>query len=284
MPHQGASALTKDIFKTNLAKTRFNRKFLEDFSFDRRGAIDITPTQSVSGGIGGSLKPSPAPTPRFITPRPEFVAPKFDERRARSLTQELAAPGRARLRRRLQEGLLQTRRDNPNLQAQLQKGLFAGFGEAAAANLATAQEGGFRQANIELGLATEEAQTNFQAALAERDKVQSQMIAAEQAGDEREFQRTLIELRNKNAILADQQDFLQQLEAQSIAFQNQFIRDILATTPSATTGPRKRARSFLSERQLRLKRPGSDKPSPTTSDNGIKKSGDIAEDIETFFL
>lgn len=238
-----AEFLTREITEANIAEAQFKRRFLGRLSsgfgnrFSNRFGIGSSGLSSV-GGIGGSIQPRPSgllsPTPRFTTPRPRFVAPTLDEGRVRGLTQEFAAPGRARLRRRLQEGLLQTRRDNPNLQSQLQKGLFTGFGEATAANLATAQQGAFQQANAELGLRFQEAQTNFQAALAERDRLQQQAFQAQQAGNQRAFEDAQSRLAQQERLITDQQDFMQQLERDENKFRNQLIRDILEGSPRAT--------------------------------------------------
>jgi len=137
--------------------------------------------------------------------RPTFKAPRFDERRLQSLTRRFAAPGEARIQRGLQQGLISTRRDNPNLQAKLQEGLITGFGDASAANFAQAQRGGFQQSNVELGLQGEEARANFNAAINERSLLQRQLFEAEQAGDERAFREALIRLQGVETRLTQSQ-------------------------------------------------------------------------------
>jgi len=234
-----AELLSKDIVALNQAKAKLGINIFQDLSGNINDGDTFSPrllssdqSSSGRGGVGGTLKPQVnLIPPAFNAPTPILDLPEFDEKRFREISREEARPGEISIRRGLERGLLATRSDNPNLESQRRRGLFEGFGEALAINQKRAREVGFRRTNIELGLKVQEAQINFRAALAERDKLQSQAFEAKQRGDEKTFIDAQRRLAQQERLIASQQDFFQRLKAQSIAFTNQLIRDILSDLP-----------------------------------------------------
>lgn len=221
-----ADELTTSILDLNRRKTAFASRFLEQFS-DRDSSSPNVPAsqQSFVGGIGGS-------TAKRASSPAKFEAPEFDEERFREISREESRPGEIALRRELDTALKEAQSDNPFKQTQLQKGIFAGFEGAFAANQQRAREVGFKQANVELAIKLQEAQANFQAELIE---------------DEREFQEGKIEEQEKNARAARGEEFIRKLALQKAALQRQFLKDIFADLPTASGG-RRRSRSRSASR------------------------------------